>query len=95
MAGTSVRPQDDFYRHWLGQWLTSFEIPEDKAEFASFTDLHDTSQDQLRSIIRTCPPKNPSRTPTPGGSPCCSTRSWTPTRSSGWGWSRSQTCSRQ
>ncbi|MGB3013473.1 MAG: M13-type metalloendopeptidase [Candidatus Nanopelagicales bacterium] len=49
---SSVRPQDDFYRHWLGQWLTSFEIPEDKAEFASFTDLHDTSQDQLRSIIK-------------------------------------------
>ena len=48
---TSVRPQDDFYRHWLGRWLTSFEIPEDKAEFASFTDLHDTAQDQLRSII--------------------------------------------
>ena len=49
---TSVRPQDDFYRHWLGQWLTSFEIPEDKAEFASFTDLHDTSQDQLRIIMK-------------------------------------------
>ncbi len=48
---TSVRPQDDFYRHWLGQWLASFEIPEDKAEFASFTDLHDTAQNQLRSII--------------------------------------------
>ena len=48
---TSVRPQDDFYRHWLGQWLASFEIPEDKAEFASFTVLHDTAQDQLRSII--------------------------------------------
>lgn len=49
---TSVRAQDDFYRHWLGQWLTTFEIPEDKAEFASFTDLHDTSQEQLRAIIK-------------------------------------------
>jgi predicted metalloendopeptidase len=47
----SVRPQDDFYRHWLGQWLDTFEIPEDKAEFASFTDLHDTAQEQLRAII--------------------------------------------
>ncbi|MEZ5119692.1 MAG: M13-type metalloendopeptidase [Candidatus Nanopelagicales bacterium] len=56
---TSVRPQDDFYRHWLGQWLASFEIPEDKAEFASFTDLHDTAQDQLRSIIEELSAKEP------------------------------------
>ena len=28
-----VRPQDDFYRHWLGKWLETYEIPEDKAEF--------------------------------------------------------------
>ncbi len=48
---TSVRAQDDFYRHWLGQWLNTFEIPADKAEFASFTDLHDTAQEQLRTII--------------------------------------------
>lgn len=48
---TSVRMQDDFYRHWLGQWLDTFEIPDDKAEFASFTDLHDKAQDQLRTII--------------------------------------------
>ena len=48
---TSVRAQDDFYRHWLGEWLDTFEIPADKAEFASFTDLHDTAQEQLRSII--------------------------------------------
>ena len=48
---TSVRVQDDFYRHWLGQWLDTFEIPDDKAEFASFTDLHDKAQDQLRTII--------------------------------------------
>ena len=48
---TSVRAQDDFYRHWLGQWLETFTIPEDKAEFASFTDLHDTAQEQLKAII--------------------------------------------
>ncbi|MBK6762662.1 MAG: M13 family peptidase [Micrococcales bacterium] len=46
-----VRPQDDFYRHWLGRWLDTFEIPADKAEFASFTDLHDTAQEQLKAII--------------------------------------------
>ncbi|MCU0279589.1 MAG: M13 family peptidase, partial [Candidatus Nanopelagicales bacterium] len=47
----SVRAQDDFYRHWLGTWLDDFQIPEDKAEFASFTDLHDTAQERLRAII--------------------------------------------
>jgi len=48
---TGVRAQDDFYRHWLGRWLDTFEIPADKAEFASFTDLHDTAQEQLKAII--------------------------------------------
>ncbi len=48
---TSVRLQDDFYRHWFGQWLDDFQIPDDKAEFASFTALHDAAQEQLRVII--------------------------------------------
>ncbi len=48
---TSVRPQDDFYRHWFGQWLDDFQIPDDKAEFASFTALHDVAQEQLKAII--------------------------------------------
>ena len=46
-----VRPQDDFYRSWHGQWLETFAIPEDKAEYAPFVALHDTSQEQLRDII--------------------------------------------
>lgn len=47
----SVRAQDDFYRYWHGRWLSEFEIPEDKAEYAAFTKLHDESQEQLRDII--------------------------------------------
>ena len=47
----SVRPQDDFYRAWHGAWLDSFEIPADKAEYASFTKLHDAAQEQLKAII--------------------------------------------
>lgn len=46
-----VRPQDDFYRSWHGHWLETFDIPEDKAEYAPFIALHDTSQEQLRDII--------------------------------------------
>ena len=47
----AVRPQDDFYRSWHGRWLDEFEIPADKAEYASFIALHDQSQEQLRDII--------------------------------------------
>lgn len=47
----SVRPQDDFYRAWHGHWLDTFEIPADKAEYASFTKLRDESLEQLRAII--------------------------------------------
>ncbi len=47
----AVRPQDDFFRSWHGTWLDEFEIPSDKAEYAAFTALHDTAQEQLRDII--------------------------------------------
>ncbi len=47
----SVRPQDDFYRSWHGRWLDEFDIPADKAEYASFTKLRDQSLEQLRDII--------------------------------------------
>ncbi|HRY08767.1 MAG: M13 family peptidase [Actinobacteria bacterium] len=56
---SGVRPQDDFYRHWLGKWLDTYEIPEDKAEFASFTELHDTAQEQLRAIIERLSAQSP------------------------------------
>lgn len=47
----ATRPQDDFFRAINGAWLDEFEIPEDKAQFASFTKLHDEAQEQLRAII--------------------------------------------
>lgn len=62
----SVRPQDDFYRHCLGQWLDTFEIPSDKAEFASFTELHDTAQKQLREIIEELAQTEPAVDTNPG-----------------------------
>lgn len=46
-----MRPQDDFYRHCLGGWIDTFEMPADKADYASFTALHDQAQEQLRQII--------------------------------------------
>jgi len=46
-----VRPQDDFFRAINGRWLDEFEIPEDKAQYASFTALHDVAEEQLHEII--------------------------------------------
>lgn len=47
-----VRPQDDFFRAINGRWLNEFEIPEDKAQYASFTALHDVAEEQLHDIIK-------------------------------------------
>lgn len=46
-----VRPQDDFFKAINGRWLDEFEIPADKAQYASFTALHDIAEEQLHTII--------------------------------------------
>ena len=46
-----MRPQDDFFRAINGGWLQEFEIPADKAQYASFTALHDIAEEQLHAII--------------------------------------------
>jgi predicted metalloendopeptidase len=48
---TSVRPQDDFYRHVNGAWLERTEIPADKSNYGSFAQLADKSRERLRTII--------------------------------------------
>ena len=52
---TSVRPQDDLYRHLNGKWLDSFQIPADKGSYGSFTYLYDLTQEQLRGIVEGSP----------------------------------------
>lgn len=47
----AVRPQDDFFRAINGRWLQEFDIPADKAQYASFTALHDIAEQQLHAII--------------------------------------------
>lgn len=47
----SIRPQDDFYRHVNGRWLTTFEIPADKSNYGSFTKLGDESRQHVKEII--------------------------------------------
>ncbi len=47
----SVRPQDDLYRYLNGKWLDNFQLPADKGIYVSFTQVDDTTQEQLRAIV--------------------------------------------
>ncbi len=47
----AVRPQDDLYRHVNGRWLTSVEIPADKAGIGAFILLRDAAEEAVRDII--------------------------------------------
>ncbi|MGO2074406.1 M13 family metallopeptidase [Pseudoalteromonas sp. AOP31-A2-14] len=47
----SVRAQDDFYYHMNGQWLEKTEIPGDKSNYGSFTQLFDESQKAMKTVL--------------------------------------------
>jgi len=47
----SVRPQDDLYRHFNGQWLKTAEIPADRATDGAFMELRIQSEARVREII--------------------------------------------
>ncbi|MFD5226143.1 M13 family metallopeptidase [Microbacterium sp. NPDC058342] len=48
---SSIRPQDDLYRHVNGAWLESAEIPADKARWGSFHLLAEQAEKDVRAII--------------------------------------------
>jgi putative endopeptidase len=48
---SKVRPQDDLYRHVNGAWLSTSEIPSDRAADGSFYALRDLSEERVRTII--------------------------------------------
>ena len=48
---TTVRAQDDLYRHTNGPWLERNEIPADKAIYGAFHALWDTAEQNVRSIV--------------------------------------------
>ena len=48
---TSIRPQDDMYRHVNGAWLDKAEIPSDRAADGAFYFLRDESEKNVRVII--------------------------------------------
>jgi putative endopeptidase len=48
---TSVRPQDDFYRHVNGGWLKSAKIPEEESRWGSFMMLRFETEKQLKALV--------------------------------------------
>ncbi|MDK2597569.1 M13 family metallopeptidase [Pseudoalteromonas obscura] len=59
---SSVRPQDDFYRHVNGKWFERTEIPADKSNYGSFTELNEKSKAALKIILEKAA-NNPSAAP--------------------------------
>ncbi|MES2048940.1 MAG: M13 family peptidase, partial [Pseudomonadota bacterium] len=59
---TSVRIQDDFYRHVNGAWLKNTEIPADKSSWGAFSGLREAVLPNLQAII-TSLASNPNNAP--------------------------------
>tara|TARA_R110002126_G_scaffold12196_2_gene53134 strand:- start:149 stop:2218 length:2070 start_codon:yes stop_codon:yes gene_type:complete len=49
---TSVAPQQDFFRYVNGNWLSSTDIPADKARWGSFDELRESAEKQVLAIIQ-------------------------------------------
>ena len=49
---TAVRPQDDFYRHVNGGWLSKTALPPDRASYGTFVQLSDTAEADLHALIQ-------------------------------------------
>ncbi|MCR4276449.1 MAG: M13 family metallopeptidase [Candidatus Parcubacteria bacterium] len=49
---TKVRPQDDFYRYANGNWLKKNPIPRHESRWGSFMILRDTTDKQLRNLLK-------------------------------------------
>ena len=47
----AVRPQDDFYRHVNGQWLTATQIPPDRSNYGAFSLLEEGAERDLHAIL--------------------------------------------
>jgi putative endopeptidase len=51
----SVRVQDDFFRHFNGSWLSTHEIPPDRASDGVGYMLHEQAERQVHEIIESAP----------------------------------------
>ncbi len=48
---TTVKPGDDFYRYVNGAWVSTFEMPADKARYGVFDALRDKSETDVRTLL--------------------------------------------
>ncbi|MFN0025350.1 MAG: M13 family metallopeptidase [Parvularculaceae bacterium] len=55
----AVDPGADFYAYVNGDWLKTFEIPEEYSSYGSFTVLAERSEDRLKAIIESLTSKRP------------------------------------
>ncbi len=55
----TVRPQDDLFRHVNGGWLTTAEIPADRATDGAFHQLRDDAEAHLRALVEALPEHAP------------------------------------
>jgi putative endopeptidase len=46
-----VRPQDDLFSHVNGRWVTTHEIPDDRAQDGTFVMLRDRAEADVRAIV--------------------------------------------
>jgi endothelin-converting enzyme/putative endopeptidase len=60
---TSVKPGDDFYRYVNGNWVSTFQMPPDKARYGVFDALRDKSETDVRTLLDEL-----TATPAPAGS---------------------------
>src|SRR5262247_4063875 len=48
---TSVKPGDDFYTYVNGKWLSTFQMPADKARYGIFDALRDKSESDVQTLL--------------------------------------------
>jgi putative endopeptidase len=48
---TSVRPGDDFYKYVNGKWVSTFQMPPDKARYGVFDALRDKSENDVHLLL--------------------------------------------
>jgi putative endopeptidase len=47
----SESPGDDFYQYVNGDWIAAHPVPPDKTAYDAFTELNDTTETQLRTLV--------------------------------------------
>jgi endothelin-converting enzyme/putative endopeptidase len=50
---TTVKPGDDFYRYVNGTWVSTFQMPADKARYGIFDALRDKAEIDVRTLLDT------------------------------------------